>query len=156
PGSICLIRTWVDQYDASIDNFVRTGADEAMSGLSLIDLNILLYRCDGEERDLSHGKDGAYNVPGYGALIYCGLEGWIFPLRDIVRNNNLAHPLCNHLRQGYWAMDYTVSRLKRLSDAFPELSVSAKWFEQRFDKVKKVPTFLNPKLFAIVMHTAYN
>ena len=156
PGSICLMRTWVDQYDASIDNFVRTGADEAMSHLSLVDLNIFLYQCDGEERDLSHGNDGAYNVPGYGALIYCGLEGWIFPLRGIVRDNNLAHPLCNHLRQGYWAMDYTASRLKRLSDVFPELSVPAKWFEERFDKVKKAPAFLNPKLFAIVLHTAYN
>ena len=156
PGSICLMKTWVEQYDDTIDSFIRTGADKAMSSLSLVDLNALLYRCDGEERDLSKGKDGAYNVPGYGGLIYCGLEGWIFPLRGIVRDNNLAHPLCNHLRQGYWAMDYTGSRLRKLSGTLPGLSAPEKWFEERFSKAKKVPTFLAPKLFAIVMHTAYN
>ena len=156
PGSICLMKTWVEQYDDTIDSFIRKGADEAMSDLSLVDLNALLYRCDGEERDLSKGEDGEYNVPGYAALIYCGLEGWIFPLRGIVRDNNLAHPLCNHLRQGYWAMNYVGSRLRKLSSTLPALSVPEKWFEERFSKAKKVPTFLAPKFFAIVMHTAYN
>lgn len=155
-GSICLLKTWVDNYDEAIDSFVRSGADEAMSELGLVDLNIVLYRCDGEERDLSRGKDGAYNVPGYGKLIYCGLEGWIFPLREIVRENNLAHPLCNHLRQGYWAMDYTGSRLRKFSAVLPNLNALAKWFEERFDKSKKIPAFLAPKLFAVIMHTAYN
>ena len=27
-GSICLLRTWVDNYDDTIDTFVRSGADE--------------------------------------------------------------------------------------------------------------------------------
>ena len=156
PGSICLMKTWVDHYDESIDSFVRSGADEAMSGLSLVDLNALLYRCDGEERDLSGGHDGVYNVPGYGTLVYCGLEGWIFPLREIIRDNNLAHPVCNHLRQGDWAMDYTVSRLGKLSAFFPALNAPEKWFQERFSKAKKAPGFLAPKLFAIVMQTAYN
>jgi glycogen debranching enzyme len=156
PGSICLMRTWVDNYDYSINSFVRTGADQAMSALSFVDLNILLYRCDGEERDLSGGQDGSYDVPGYGQLIYCGLEGWVFPLRSIVRDNNLAHPLCNHLRQGYWAMDYTGSRLKKFSAIFPALNDPQKWFGERFSKAKKLPTFLAPKLFAIIIHTAYN
>jgi glycogen debranching enzyme len=155
-GSICLLKTWVDNYDDTIDTFVRSGADEAMSALDLVDLNALLYRCDGEERDLTNGKDGAYNVPGYGSLVYCGLEGWIFPLRSIIRENNLAHPLCNHLRQGYWAMDYTVSRLKKHAVIFPSLDDTAKWFDVRFKRIKEVPQFLAPKLFAIVMQTAYN
>ena len=150
------MKTWVDNYDESIDSFIRSGADEAMSGLNLIDLNILLYRCDGEERDLSGGQDGAYNVPGYGPLVYCGLEGWIFPLRGIIRENNLSHSLCNHLRQGYWAMDHTSSRLMKLSVWYPALLAPEKWFRERFSKAKKVPGFLAPKLFAIVMQTAYN
>jgi glycogen debranching enzyme len=156
PGAICLMKTWVDNYDDTIDTFVRTGADEAMSGLSLVDLNALLYRCDGEERDLSLGKDGAYNIPGYGPLTYCGLEGWIFPLRSIIRENNLAHPLCNHLRQGYWAMDYNGQRLHRHAYTFPNLHAPEAWFEERLKRVKEVPAFLAPKLFAIVMLTAYN
>jgi glycogen debranching enzyme len=155
PGSICLLRTWVDNYDDTINTFVRSGADEAMSNLSLVDLNALLFRCDGEERDLSDGKDGTYNVPGYGTLTYCGLEGWTYVLRGIIQENNLAHALCNHLRQGHWAMDFTSSRLKKLSNKLPSLNASATWLEERFGHVKRAPGFLTPKLFAIVVQTAY-
>lgn len=155
-GSICLLRTSVDNYDDAIDTFVRSGADEAMSKLDLVGLNALLYRCHGEERDLTDGNGGAYSVPGYGSLVYCGLEGWIFPLRGIIRENDLAHPLCNHLRQGYWAMDYTVDRLKKHAAIFPSLGDTATWFDERFKRIKEVPQFLAPKLFAIVMQTAYN
>ena len=35
--------------------------------LSLVDLNYVLYYCDKEQR--------VYNVPGYGPLTYCGLQG---------------------------------------------------------------------------------
>ena len=42
--------------------------------LDLLDLNYALYRCDQEERD--DGKGGAaYEVPGAGTLVYCGLQG---------------------------------------------------------------------------------
>src|SRR5579859_4082663 len=37
-GSIILLKTWVDNYDDTIDSFVRSGADEAMAGLDLVDL----------------------------------------------------------------------------------------------------------------------
>lgn len=156
PGSICLMKTWVEFYDDSVDAFIRSDADEAMSHLTLTDLNALLYRCEGEERDLSKGQDGAYDIPGYGPLTYCGLEGWIYPLRSIIRDNNLAHSLCNHLRNGYWALDYNVSRLQTLSATLPNLSIPEKWFSERFKKVKTFPSFLAPKLFAVVIQTAYN
>jgi glycogen debranching enzyme len=57
------------------------------------------------------GGDGVYAIPDYGALVYCGLEGWMNPLRHIMDNNDLGHPLCEHLRQGTWAMDYIYNRL---------------------------------------------
>ena len=45
--------------------------------LSLVDLNYVLYRCDNEEQADRPGN-GVYNIPGYGPLIYCGLQGgWI-------------------------------------------------------------------------------
>ena len=45
--------------------------------LSVVDLNYALYRCDNEEQVDCPGN-GVYNIPGYGSLIYCGLQGgWI-------------------------------------------------------------------------------
>jgi glycogen debranching enzyme len=156
PGSICLMKTWVEFYDESVDTFLRSDADKAMSELTLTDLNVLLYRCEGEERDLSKGQDGAYGVPGYGSLTYCGLQGWIYPLQFIIRDNDLAHAICNHLRNGYWALDYNVSRLRKFADYLPNLASAEKWLAERFKKVKTFPSFLTPKLFAIIIQTAYN
>jgi glycogen debranching enzyme len=41
---------------------------------------------------------------------YCGLEGWMHPLQDIMRYNDLGHPLCGHLHEGSWALDYVHQR----------------------------------------------
>jgi glycogen debranching enzyme len=34
-------------------------------------------------------------------------------LKHIMRYNDLGHPLCAHLRDGSWALDYVHSRLFR-------------------------------------------
>jgi len=34
-------------------------------------------------------------------------------LQPIARNNDLGHPLCGNLREGPWALDYTVGRLAK-------------------------------------------
>jgi len=52
-----------------------------------------------------------YVVPDLGALPYCGLAGCAAPMRAIIANSDLGHPLCNHLRQGLWLLDYYVNRL---------------------------------------------
>ena len=46
-----------------------------VSRLTLEDLNRALYRCDGEERDESKGACGAYDIPNFGPMVYCGLQG---------------------------------------------------------------------------------
>ena len=46
----------------------------AITPLSLVDLNYVLYRCDNEEQ-VDRPGNGVYNVPGYGPLVYCGLQG---------------------------------------------------------------------------------
>ncbi|KAH0534193.1 hypothetical protein FGG08_007219 [Glutinoglossum americanum] len=160
PGSIALFETWIQSVrDADgLDGFATTGAREAFEHITLIDLNSILYRCEAEERDSSDNKDGVYVIPKFGPLVYAGLQGWWSVLKDIIRKNDLAHPLCQHLREGQWPLDYTVGRLERMSkhQGFEALKEPADWLKLRFNAIRKVPSFLLPRYFALVIRTAYN
>ena len=160
PGSIALFETSIPSAEHSdgLDTFVTTGAAEAFSNLDLVDLNFILYRCEAEERDSSGGEDGVYALPDYGPLVYAGLQGWWTILKGVVRNNDLGHPICNHLRDGQWALDYIVSRFERLAkrEQRPSIHKAAAWLSERFVAIKKIPNFLLPRYFALVVQTAYN
>jgi glycogen debranching enzyme len=138
--------------------------------MSLVGAN--LFTLQRIHSNFTGGQIGVYNVPGLGPLVYCGLQGWMTPLKHIMQYNDLGHPLCGHLRDGAWAMDYvherlerSVSFLNRHSDSnswsrqvsdLPNLAGPAKWFKDRFAPVKsQVPSFLRPKYFAIVISEAY-
>ncbi|KAI3619877.1 glycogen debranching enzyme [Moniliophthora roreri] len=156
PGSIMLFETHLEQHDDALDEFCASGASKVFGDLGLVELNVVLHRADGEERDATNGRFGVYDVPGLGKMVYCGLEGWIHPLRHIMRYNDLGHPLCEHLRQGSWALDYVHERLSSQTDILPSLAGPAKWFKDRFDRIKDtVPPFLRPKYFALVISEAY-
>ncbi|ORY60201.1 glycogen debranching enzyme [Pseudomassariella vexata] len=159
PGSIALFETWIPaaEHSSGLDNYVTSGAKAAMAELNLVDLNFLLYRCEAEERDGSDGKDGVYEIPGYGKIIYAGLQGWWSILKDVIKDNNLAHPLCQNLRDGQWALDYTVGRLERAGqeENFKSLAKPAAWLKDRFSALRGIPSFLLPRYFGLVIRTAY-
>ncbi len=157
PGSIALFETWVPtaEHSDGLDKFVTSGGKLAFAGLNLHDLNFVLYRCEPEERDSSNGQDGVYTIPGYGPLVYAGLQGWWSVLRDVIRDNDLGHPICQHLRDGEWALDYCVARLERLSKTHTRLAKPTKWLRDRFDGFRKVPSFMRPRYFALAIQTAY-
>jgi len=159
PGSIAVFETWIPsaEHSEGLDKFVTSGARDAFQNVTLLDLNAILYRADAEERASSGGADGAYAIPNFGPLVYCGLQGWWSVLRDVVAHNDLGHPLCNHLREGPWAMDYIVNRLDKLAkrDIYAGLAGPATWLRQRFDAIRKLPSFLLPRYFALVIKTAH-
>jgi glycogen debranching enzyme len=160
PGSIALFETWIPgaEHASGLNNFLSSGADEAFSGLSLVDLNFALYRCDAEERDSSNGEDGVYNIPKHGPLVYAGLQGWWSVLEDIIKYNQLGHPLCDHLREGQWALDYVVGRMEKVAskEGHSALQKPAAWLREKFDAVRGLPSFLLPRYFAIIVQVAYN
>lgn len=155
PGSIAVYATSVPTADASLDKFVKEGAIEASIDLSLQDLNAILYRCEPEERDASGGRDGVYTIPGVGPLKYAGLAGWVSVLKSIIWENNLGHPICDHLRNGLWAADHLVNRLSNYSAESEPLKRFQDWIGKRMDAIKKVPNFLWPHYFALVVGIAY-
>ena len=160
PGSIALFETWIPSAERSegLDEYITGSASQAFESLSLVDLNFLLYRCDSEERDTSRGEDGVYVVPSHGPLVYAGLQGWWSVLREVVRHNQLGHPICDHLRNGTWAMDYIVGRLDRKSKEkeYSSLRKPTSWLRSRFAAISKLPSFLHPRYFALVIQTAYH
>ncbi|KAL8671009.1 MAG: hypothetical protein Q9168_004480 [Polycauliona sp. 1 TL-2023] len=160
PGSIAIFETWIPgaEHSEGLDQYVTSAATQAFSECSLIDLNFMLYRSEPEERDASGGTDGVYAIPGHGSLVYAGLQGWWSCLRDVVRYNKLGHPICNHLREGTWAMDYIVGRLERMSTRkeYTSLSKPAAWLRSRFDAIRNIPSFLHPRYFALVIQAAYD
>ena len=160
PGSIALFETWIPEakYSGGLDNFITSGADDAFANLSLIDLNLVLYRCFPEEKDFTDGRDGLYIIPNHGSLVYAGLQGWWSVLEDIIKFNELGHPLCDHLRQGQWALDYIVNRMEQAAkiEQFDRLQLPTIWLRERFNAVRKLPSFLLPRYFAIIVQAAYN
>ena len=160
PGAIALFETWIPgaEHSDGLDNHITQGADEAFKGLSLIDLNFMLYRCEAEERDSSDGRVGVYDIPGHGSLIYAGLQGWWSVLEDIVKHNDLGHALCDHLRQGQWPLDYIIGRMEKMAqeDGYVNIHKPAMWLKEKFQAVRGLPSFLLPRYFAIIVQVAYN
>lgn len=159
PGSIALFETWIPsaEHSVGLDTYVTSGAKFAFAELDLVDLNFILYRCDAEERDSSDGQDGVYDIPGHGKLVYAGLQGWWSVLKSVIKNNDLGHPLCQHLRGGQWALDYIAGRLERISKkaGYERLLAPAAWFKERFAAIRKIPSFLLPRYFGLVIRAAY-
>ena len=160
PGSIALFETWIPgaEHSDGLDSFLNNGTEEAFGKLDLVDLNFLLYRCGAEELDSSGGKEDVYIIPNYGKLVYAGLQGWWSVLRDVIYHSDLGHPICSHLRDGQWALDHIVGRLDRMAkrEGYKALLKPAIWLRQRFDAIRKVPNFLLPRYFALVIQAAYD
>lgn len=97
-----------------------------------------------------------YNIPNYGPLVYCGLEGYISVLKPIIENNDLGHPFCSHLREGYWALDYVSDRIGRHLKLFPGLQPLHEWYVTCMSAIKKLPNYLVPRLFTLTVMTAYS
>lgn len=150
-GSIAIFKTYQYDVNKDLDSLCRSGASEAVSQLDLIDMNVLLYKVEGEEREYGDGSSGVYDIPNFGPLIYAGLQGWVSILEDVAAYNDLGSPICQNLRDGTWALDYVSNRLEKYRKDFPNIVPVIDWLEERFVKVKKIPSFLRPRYFTIVV-----
>ncbi|ALC41670.1 CG9485, partial [Drosophila busckii] len=122
-----------------------------VSKLDLTALSRALFSCDQEERDMGLGGS-AYDIPNFGPLVYCGLQGFVSLLTEISPRDDLGHPLCNNLRDGNWMMDYIADRLQH----FEQLQPLAAWFKAAFEPLKNVPRYLIPCYFDAIVSGVYN
>ena len=81
--AIQLIRSFLgESSDSAEGNSLRQKVELCCEGMDLLDLNYALYRCDQEERDEGQGG-AAYEVPGAGSFVYCGLQGIMSMLNKV-------------------------------------------------------------------------
>ncbi|KAI5694550.1 hypothetical protein M8J75_000879 [Diaphorina citri] len=111
-----------------------------VTSLSLADLNKVLYCCGQED-------GGTYNIPGYGHLVYCGLQGILSLMSDVAKTNDLGHPVCANLRDGHWLMDYLSGRLKK----HPGTSALGEVLDVLFEPLKSIPRYLVPCYFHLIL-----
>ncbi|QLG72265.1 hypothetical protein HG535_0C06200 [Zygotorulaspora mrakii] len=154
PGSIAIFQTQHKGIDENLDHFIRYGAVKATSELTLESVNSVLYRSEPEEFDITQGRNGSYDIPGYGKLVYCGLQGWVSVLRNVIFTNDLSHPISENLRNGFWAFDYVINRL----DFYREdtgVSHIQEWLRARLNRVRELPFYLAPSYFALIIGILY-
>ncbi|TPX32139.1 hypothetical protein SmJEL517_g04720 [Synchytrium microbalum] len=129
------------------------GLWESVMDLDMEALNVALYRIAEEESDMT--GDGAYEIPGFGKLSYCGLQGFVSVLAGAASNNELGHPLFNNLRAGPWMMDYILNRLIKYAPLYTSLSKFVDWLDERLSLVKQLGPSFVPKYFTIIVCSAY-
>ncbi|XP_050557040.1 glycogen debranching enzyme isoform X2 [Spodoptera frugiperda] len=125
------------------------GLAPALAELELVDFNVLLYRCDAEEREAGGG--GVYDVPGHGPLVYAGLQGAAALLAQVAPADDLGHPLCDNLRAGDWLAEYCWRRLERA----PRLQAVAARYRALLQPLAALPRFLQPAYFEALVSALY-
>ncbi|KAB5550573.1 hypothetical protein PHYPO_G00055230 [Pangasianodon hypophthalmus] len=135
--------------DENAPLILKTPLSQFVDKLTLADLNVLLFRCDEEEKE---DGGGCYNIPGWTTLKYGGLQGLISVMADIRPKNDLGHPFCDNLRQGDWMIDYVSNRLLSRRGAIREVG---QWFEAMFGYLKHIPRYLIPCYFDAILVGAY-
>ncbi|KAH3757290.1 glycoside hydrolase family 13 protein [Pelomyxa schiedti] len=121
------------------------------SGLDLTSMNSLLFHCKEEEE--AETTFGPYEIPDYGKLTFCGIQGWMSVISSITTKfpMDMGHPLLENLRKGDWPLDYTTNRLNKYRD----LHAVASWSEGVMDTIKLLPRFLIPKFFCLAISALY-
>lgn len=125
--------------------------------LSFDELNILLFRSAEEEID-EQIFSSVYNIPNYGSLLFCGLQGFMNVLEKLRLKNDLGHPIFENLRQGNWMMEYIVRRLKSSCgghNSRQALNDLANWLDNIFNLVYQIPRYLIPAYFDVIMTSIY-
>ncbi|KAM7539070.1 hypothetical protein Aperf_G00000049145 [Anoplocephala perfoliata] len=124
--------------------------------LSLTDINWLLYRCEREE-NIPGIHRTPYYVPRYGDLVYCGLQGIVSVMRTVAQNNDMGHPVCGHLREGLWILDYLYKRISAEDPSKPskQLDKLARALKQLFQPIYDLPRYLVPSSFGMLVGCLY-
>ena len=79
--------------------------------IDLCDINLVLYKCEKEEKDNTKGERGTYSFEKFGPLCYAGISHLHKKLDEfkLTKENNT---ILDNIRTGDWLLDYTIKRYK--------------------------------------------
>ncbi|KAK0420621.1 hypothetical protein QR680_014798 [Steinernema hermaphroditum] len=147
-----VVKDAIQRLRKAIDEDKEKTVSDLRTSLKDADLeifNYILFQCEGEEREAK--GTGTYDVPNFGKLVYCGLQGLTPILEKIRLHNDLGHPLCSNIRDGCWLADYIVGRFQKV----PELAEFARICHDLFAPLKDISHFLRPKYFEAIFSLVY-
>ncbi|CAJ0581715.1 unnamed protein product, partial [Mesorhabditis spiculigera] len=144
--ALAFARNFAEGLCTEIDDALHS----TLEALPFSAFQFLLFSSDSEERAVI--GDGAFSIPNYGALVYCGLQGLIPLLNRIREHNDLGHPLCQNLRDGCWLADYAVGRLRKRGHGLEKL---ADIYEKVLSVLPAVPYYLRPSYFESLIQRLY-
>lgn len=153
PNTVAIADALLPLYPDSVEHGL---IKRLVSDLSLTDINWLLYRCEREE-NIPGIHRTPYYVPRHGDLVYCGLQGVVSVMRQIAQYNDLGHPVCHHLREGLWLLDYIYKRISADDPSKPskQLDALARALKQLFQPIYDLPKYLVPANFGMLVGCLY-
>ncbi|VDD84229.1 unnamed protein product [Mesocestoides corti] len=152
-NTVAIADTLLPVYPDSVDHGL---IKRLVTDLSLADINWLMYRCEREENVPGIGRK-PYYVPGFGDLVFCGLQGVVSVMRHVAQFNDLGHPICQHLRQGLWLLTYLYDRLSLDDPSHPsrQLDALSRALKQLFEPIYGLPKYLIPSSFGMLVGCLY-
>ena len=81
------------------------------NNIDICDINLVLYKCEAEEKDNTKGDRGTYGFERFGPLCYAGISHLHKKLNEfkLTKENNT---ILDNIRSGDWLLDYTIKRYK--------------------------------------------
>lgn len=126
-------------------------AARSLAGVSLCDMNVLLYRCPSEEHD--DYPDDVYQIPGYGDLVYHGLQGWADALTSVLQRPVISgsDPVVRNVSDGLWGVQNMIKRAGK-----PGLEkVRDEYFVRVSQILENLPVALRFRVFSDVIMNLY-
>ena len=144
-GTVCIFKTKLPQ---ELRDFLKTLEVDKIKqefktrvkNIGLIELGILLFRCEEEEKTaVGHG---AYAFPEFGPPFYAGMQGIETAFTFAAKSDaGMGSPVFANIREGNWLMDSMCGRLFQNS----RLIALEGFFRRICESLQKLPRFLIPK-----------
>ena len=117
PNNVCLVLKFKlqDEVRNSLINIekeinqINSDWKNLTNNLDICDINLILYKCEKEEKDNTKGQRGNYAFDNFGPLCYAGISHLHKKLNEfkLTKENNT---ILDNIRAGDWLLDYTINR----------------------------------------------